>query len=260
MATVAPAARPAGARVDRSGRAHYRRAMTKPYRLGIDIGGTFTDFALLDPRGRVQFGKVLTTPDDPLRGVLDGVRELLADERRARRPGRPRAARHHAHHQRGDRAHRRPDGAPDHRGVRGRARDRAREPLRPLRPRDADARAPRPAAAPPAGRRAHRPDGAVVRPVDTARLAEVLDRLREAGVEAVAICFLHSYQNPRPRASGRRARGRRAPRRHRDHSRPTSCPRSASSSAPRPRSSTPTSSRSRAATWGGSPRGWPAPA
>jgi N-methylhydantoinase A len=49
------------------------------YRVGIDIGGTFTDFALLDPRGRVRFGKVLTTPDDPLRGLLDGLRAILAD-------------------------------------------------------------------------------------------------------------------------------------------------------------------------------------
>jgi N-methylhydantoinase A len=49
------------------------------YRLGIDIGGTFTDLALLDPRGRIRFGKLLTTPDDPLRGLLDGMRALLAE-------------------------------------------------------------------------------------------------------------------------------------------------------------------------------------
>ena len=49
------------------------------YRVGIDIGGTFTDFALLDPRGRVRFGKVLTTSNDPLRGLLDGLRAILAD-------------------------------------------------------------------------------------------------------------------------------------------------------------------------------------
>src|SRR5262245_10695343 len=49
------------------------------YRLGIDIGGTFTDLALLDARGRVRFGKVLTTPDDPLRALLDGMRAVLGD-------------------------------------------------------------------------------------------------------------------------------------------------------------------------------------
>lgn len=45
--------------------------------LGVDIGGTFTDFALLDMQtGGVATGKCLTTPDDPSRGFLDGLREL----------------------------------------------------------------------------------------------------------------------------------------------------------------------------------------
>jgi N-methylhydantoinase A/oxoprolinase/acetone carboxylase beta subunit len=47
------------------------------YRLGIDIGGTFTDLALVDARGGVCFGKVPTTPDDPLRGLLEGMAALL---------------------------------------------------------------------------------------------------------------------------------------------------------------------------------------
>ena len=43
-------------------------------KLGIDIGGTFTDFALLDPlTGELEFGKVLTNADDPAQGVLDGL-------------------------------------------------------------------------------------------------------------------------------------------------------------------------------------------
>ena len=42
--------------------------------LGVDIGGTFTDFALLDTRtGSIATGKCLTTPDDPSRGFLDGL-------------------------------------------------------------------------------------------------------------------------------------------------------------------------------------------
>ena len=48
------------------------------YRLGVDIGGTFTDFALLDEdSGQLAVHKQLTTPDDPSRAVLDGIRELL---------------------------------------------------------------------------------------------------------------------------------------------------------------------------------------
>lgn len=46
--------------------------------LGIDIGGTFTDFALVDPgTGALTTHKLLTTPDDPVRAVLQGAREIL---------------------------------------------------------------------------------------------------------------------------------------------------------------------------------------
>jgi N-methylhydantoinase A len=44
--------------------------------LGIDIGGTFTDFVLVDDAGRVRLHKRLTSPDDPARAVGEGVREL----------------------------------------------------------------------------------------------------------------------------------------------------------------------------------------
>ena len=49
------------------------------YRLGIDIGGTFTDFALFDEAGGgLAIHKQLTTPDDPSRAVLAGTASLLA--------------------------------------------------------------------------------------------------------------------------------------------------------------------------------------
>ncbi len=46
-------------------------------RIGIDIGGTFTDL-VLDDAGRRSAAKVLTTPEAPERAVLDGLAELLA--------------------------------------------------------------------------------------------------------------------------------------------------------------------------------------
>lgn len=50
------------------------------YRLGIDIGGTFTDFVLSDERtGETQSYKLLTTPDEPARAVKEGLRALLAE-------------------------------------------------------------------------------------------------------------------------------------------------------------------------------------
>ena len=52
------------------------------YRLGVDIGGTFTDFALLnEDSGQLAVHKQLTTPDDPSCAVLDGIRDLLGRER-----------------------------------------------------------------------------------------------------------------------------------------------------------------------------------
>jgi N-methylhydantoinase A len=52
------------------------------YRLGVDIGGTFTDFALFAADGgTLAIFKQLTTPDDPSRAVLEGISALLAREK-----------------------------------------------------------------------------------------------------------------------------------------------------------------------------------
>jgi N-methylhydantoinase A len=48
------------------------------YRLGVDIGGTFTDFALFDARGaKMSVHKRLTTPHDPSEAVTEGIDVLL---------------------------------------------------------------------------------------------------------------------------------------------------------------------------------------
>ena len=49
-------------------------------RLGVDIGGTFTDFVLEDG-ARSWIHKVLTTPRRPAEGALHGMNELLASAR-----------------------------------------------------------------------------------------------------------------------------------------------------------------------------------
>ena len=50
------------------------------YRLGCDIGGTFTDFVLLDDKtGRIYTDKRLTTPHDPSSAVGKGIRALGAN-------------------------------------------------------------------------------------------------------------------------------------------------------------------------------------
>jgi N-methylhydantoinase A len=55
-------------------------ASDKKNRLAVDIGGTFTDVALDTPTGRVTT-KVLTTPDAPERGVMQGIEAALAKAR-----------------------------------------------------------------------------------------------------------------------------------------------------------------------------------
>lgn len=47
------------------------------YRIGCDVGGTFTDFIVQDNQtGAIHHHKVLTTPNDPSEAVLTGIREL----------------------------------------------------------------------------------------------------------------------------------------------------------------------------------------
>jgi N-methylhydantoinase A len=52
------------------------------YRVGVDIGGTFTDFALFDARGsKMSVHKRLTTPHDPSEAVVEGVGAMLERDR-----------------------------------------------------------------------------------------------------------------------------------------------------------------------------------
>jgi hypothetical protein len=79
---------------------HAHSAMAEPaslqgYSIGVDIGGTFTDCAIVDPSPSVDVytGKAPTTPDDRSRGFFDAIavagqcdwdyslRELLAANR-----------------------------------------------------------------------------------------------------------------------------------------------------------------------------------
>ena len=50
-------------------------AGTPPVRVGIDVGGTFTDFQIFDARtGAISSFKTLTTPDDPSIGLMTGLK------------------------------------------------------------------------------------------------------------------------------------------------------------------------------------------
>jgi N-methylhydantoinase A len=49
------------------------------YKIGIDVGGTFTDFLLVDDDGRSDIYKVLSTPDDPSIGFMNGLSEMAKE-------------------------------------------------------------------------------------------------------------------------------------------------------------------------------------
>lgn len=49
------------------------------YRIGIDVGGTFTDFLLTDHEGNSSVYKTLSTPEDPTIGFFNGLTEMARD-------------------------------------------------------------------------------------------------------------------------------------------------------------------------------------
>jgi N-methylhydantoinase A len=50
--------------------------MKMNYKIGIDVGGTFTDFLLTSDDGQSEVYKVLSTPEDPSIGLLNGLSEM----------------------------------------------------------------------------------------------------------------------------------------------------------------------------------------
>src|SRR5438552_1287613 len=166
-------------------------------RAGVDIGGTFTDLILVDDAtGELTFGKLLTTPADPSRAVADVLKEAL------QQANAPAADVQHVIHgttlvtnavieRKGART-----ALLTTRGFRD-AYEIAREhrydlydlflempaPLVPRHLRlEVDERV--------------FADGTVARAPDEHAVANLVAELRDKGIEAIAICFMHSYANP----------------------------------------------------------------
>jgi N-methylhydantoinase A len=172
--------------------------MARRLRIGVDVGGTFTDLAMVDDAtGRIAFHKVPSTPSDPSLAIETGVREILA-----RNSGAPDDVAFLGHgttvttnmviERRGART-----GMITTKGFRD-----VLEIARQTRPHLYNYDIQRPAPLVPRRRRleiAERlaADGAVLVPLDEAEVAQATEVLRDAGVEAVAICFLHAWRDPR---------------------------------------------------------------
>ena len=228
------------------------------WRIGVDIGGTFTDVALVDEAsGRIGVAKVPTTPRRPRRGRARRACEL-AMQRYGVKP-RPRSVLlSHATTVVTNailEEKRRPRGAHHHARLPRRAGAAALGARRPLRPVPGCAGHADPAPAPLRDHRAHRRRRqrrhAAGRDRDrrTDRGAEGRARRGRRRLAAVQL------PQPRARAAARRAAAGRAAGRARLPLVARCCPRSRSSSAPaRPRCA-PTSGRSSPPIW----RGWRRP-
>jgi N-methylhydantoinase A/oxoprolinase/acetone carboxylase beta subunit len=169
-------------------------------RLGVDVGGTFTDLIYVDDEaGRILVHKLATTPDDPSQGTVAGIRELVAQagespsaldqvfhgttiatniviEHNGARVGLIttegyRDILHIARHKKPLNFSNYQD-LPWQRYPIVRRRDRLTVPERITR------------------------DGSVLVPLDEDRAREQVRTLKTAGVEALAVCFLFSFLNP----------------------------------------------------------------
>jgi N-methylhydantoinase A len=166
-------------------------------RLGIDVGGTFTDFVLLDDdTGQTHIYKCLTTPRDPSEAMEVGVRALAEQV-----PGCVEQLEEIIHgttlvinailERKGART-----ALLTTQGFRD-VLELGRE-LR-YSPYDVFAEIPEPLV--PRSRRLEvdervRADGSVLRPMDEAQARSVIGTLASSDIESVAVCLINSFENP----------------------------------------------------------------
>ena len=62
-----------------NGRDGAQQRPTAPWRIGVDVGGTFTDLVLADDRGATWVAKVPSVPADPSRGVHAALARVAVD-------------------------------------------------------------------------------------------------------------------------------------------------------------------------------------
>jgi N-methylhydantoinase A len=178
------------------------------YRIGIDVGGTFTDLVAVDESGRVLVAKAASTPRDPSEGLLDGLGLLAAEAgtdlggllaRTERIVHGTTVATNALLERKGARVgllttegHR--DVIEMREGLKDDRYNLRMPPPVPLVPRALRLGV----------RERMRFDGAVLKALDRRSLAAALKTLERAKVDAVAVCYLHAYRNDRhERETGR---------------------------------------------------------
>ena len=171
--------------------------MTSRYRLGIDIGGTFTDATLIDENtGEIRTGKVPSTPEDPSVGFIHATDRMLdeasvsPDEVEYLVHGTTVATNAIIEKKVAPTGFITSDGFRDlleiQRQIRPTLYDLHFEKPRPLVPRYLCFGVPERLDA----------QGSVLTPLDENALVDAVRQLKCENVTAVAVCFLHSYINP----------------------------------------------------------------
>jgi N-methylhydantoinase A len=171
------------------------------YRVGIDVGGTFTDLVAIDEGGGATLAKVPSTPQDPSLGVLDGLAVLAAklDRYRAALLARTERIVHGTTvatnallELKGARTallttegHR--DVIEMREGLKDDRYNLRLPPPQQLVPRHLRLGV----------RERLRADGRVETPLDEGSLQKAIDILKGARVEAVAVCYFHAWRDPR---------------------------------------------------------------
>jgi N-methylhydantoinase A len=174
-------------------------------RVGVDSGGTFTDVCLFDETtGRIEVWKVPSTPDDPSRGIAEGVADGAGRS----------AAAVSAINYFGHGTTVATNALIQHRGVKtglittGGFRDLL-EIGRQKRPELYDLQADKPPVLVSRDLRFEVPervrhDGSVETPLDAAAFRAAVRRLRAADVRAVAVCFLYAFAHTEHEAMAER--------------------------------------------------------
>lgn len=177
--------------------------------VGVDVGGTFTDIVYADTERDAAFvHKVPTTPADPALGVLDGIRELCA------RHGVDPASIDHVFHGTTIATNAVLEGKGARTGmITTRGYRDVIHVARHQRPQHYSIMQEMPWQNRPLVRRRHRkvvserltpPRGEVLVPLAEGEVRAAARELRAEGVEAIAVCFLFSYLDPRHEERARR--------------------------------------------------------
>ena len=165
---------------------------TPHLRVGVDIGGTFTDIVIMDTHAKTtRAHKVLSTPREPAKGMLKGLDELgIAKDIEFLVHGTT-AGLNAILSRTGERAALVTTKGFSDVLLLGRAGNKDIWSLTP--------RKPAPLVEPGDIHTVHeriRYDGSIETPLDPAEVAALAERLAADGVRSVAVCFLHSHHNP----------------------------------------------------------------